>query len=150
VCDAELCDVLGLTGEPIDTLRELAAELTGALVERPSPLAKQGEIFRPEFDAELRDLDALRRNGTERMVELEARLRENTALPRYASDLREFSAGTSRSVAANPAAFRLNFGASRPSLAASATRYRRSMNWPTRSATPKNATASGSCYCCAS
>jgi DNA mismatch repair protein MutS len=77
---AELCDVLGLTGEAIDTLPELAAELTGALVERPSPLAKQGEIFRPEFDAELRDLDALRRHGTERMVELEARLRESTGI----------------------------------------------------------------------
>ncbi len=80
VRDAELCEVLGLTGEAIDTLPELAKELADALVERPSPLAKQGEIFRPEFDKELSELDALRRHGTERMVELEARLRESTGI----------------------------------------------------------------------
>jgi len=80
VRDAELCEVLGLTGEPIDTLPELAQELAEAFVDRPSPLAKQGEIFRPEFDKELSDLDALRRHGTERMVELEARLRGTTGI----------------------------------------------------------------------
>jgi len=79
VRDAELCEVLGLTGE-IDTLPELSQQLAAALVDRPSPLAKQGEIFRPEFDQELADLDALRRNGTERMVELETRLRESTGI----------------------------------------------------------------------
>src|SRR6185503_12860516 len=57
VRDAELCDVLGLSGESIDTVPELAQELANALVERPSPLSKQGEIFRPEFDPELRELD---------------------------------------------------------------------------------------------
>jgi len=80
VRDAELCEVLGLTGEPIDILPELAQELGQAFVDRPSPLAKQGEIFRPEFDQELSDLDALRRHGTERMVELEARLRMATGI----------------------------------------------------------------------
>jgi DNA mismatch repair protein MutS len=80
VRDAELCEVLGLSGVAIDTLPEVAQELADALIERPSPLAKQGEIFRPEFDTELRDLDALRRNGTERMVELEGRLRESTGI----------------------------------------------------------------------
>jgi DNA mismatch repair protein MutS len=80
VRDAELCEVLGLTGEPLDTLAELSQQLAAALVDRPSPLAKQGEIFRPEFDQELADLDALRRNGTERMVELETRLRESTGI----------------------------------------------------------------------
>ncbi len=78
--DHELREVLGLTGEPIDTLPELAHELGAALVERPSPLGKQGEIFRPEFDAELCELDGLRRTGTERMVELESRLRESTGI----------------------------------------------------------------------
>jgi DNA mismatch repair protein MutS len=80
VRDAELCEVLGLSGTPIDTLPELAEELSRALVERPSPLAKQGEIFRPEFDTELGELDALRRDGTEHMVALEARLRESTGI----------------------------------------------------------------------
>lgn len=80
VRDAELCEVLGLDGEPIDTVPELAAELASALVERPSPLAKQGEIFLPEFDAELRELDALRRSGTEHMVALEARLRQSSGI----------------------------------------------------------------------
>jgi DNA mismatch repair protein MutS len=78
--DPELREVLGLGDEPIDTLEELAGELAAALVERPSPLAKQGEIFRPEFDAELRELDALRVSGTERMVALEERLRESTGI----------------------------------------------------------------------
>ena len=80
VRDAELCEVLGLSDEPIDTLPEHLTELSQALVERPSPLAKQGEIFRQEFDAELSELDGLRRDGTERMVALEARLRESTGI----------------------------------------------------------------------
>jgi DNA mismatch repair protein MutS len=80
VKDPELREVLGLEGTVIDPLPELALELSGALVERPSPLAKQGEIFRPEFDAELAELDGLRITGTERMVELEGRLRESTGI----------------------------------------------------------------------
>lgn len=78
--DAELREVLGLSDTPIDTLPELQSELERALVERPSPLAKQGEIFRPEFDAELDELDGLRRTGTEHMVALEAKLRESTGI----------------------------------------------------------------------
>ncbi len=78
--DAEPREVLGLSKTPIDTLPELAEELATALVERPSPLAKQGEIFRPEFDAELKDLDALRISGTERMVALEESLRQSSGI----------------------------------------------------------------------
>lgn len=78
--DAELREVLGLSEVPVDTLPELQAELDRALVERPSPLAKQGEIFQPGFDDELDELDGLRRTGTERMVELEAKLRESTGI----------------------------------------------------------------------
>jgi len=80
VKDSELREVLGLTGAAIDTLPELAEELASALVERPSPLGKQGEIFRAEFDAELAELDGLRRTGTEHMVALEGRLRESTGI----------------------------------------------------------------------
>jgi DNA mismatch repair protein MutS len=79
VRDADVREVLGLS-DPIDTLPELHSELARALVERPSPLAKQGEIFRPEFDAELDELDGLRRTGTEHMVALEAKLRESTGI----------------------------------------------------------------------
>jgi DNA mismatch repair protein MutS len=80
VRDADVREVLGLSAGPIDTLNELQEQLARALIERPSPLAKQGEIFRPEFDAELDELDGLRRTGTERMVELEAKLRESTGI----------------------------------------------------------------------
>ncbi|MDF3071362.1 MAG: mutS [Polyangiaceae bacterium] len=80
VADPELREVLGLSGEALDTVPELAEELAGALVERPSPLAKQGEIFRPEFDAELKELDGLRISGTERMVALEERLRQSSGI----------------------------------------------------------------------
>ncbi|HEY6078098.1 MAG TPA: DNA mismatch repair protein MutS [Polyangiaceae bacterium] len=66
--------------EAIDTLPELQQTLAAALVERPSPLAKQGEIFLAEFDAELAELDGLRRTGTEHMVALESRLRESTGI----------------------------------------------------------------------
>ncbi len=81
VRDPELRSVLELGETRIDALSELQAALAAALQERPSPLAKQGEIFLPEFDAELAELDGLRRTGTERMVELEARLRESTGIP---------------------------------------------------------------------
>jgi DNA mismatch repair protein MutS len=77
--DAELRQVLELS-TTLDVVPELCAVLAQALVARPSPLAKQGEIFQPEFDAELAELDALRKTGTERMVELEARLRETTGI----------------------------------------------------------------------
>src|SRR5207253_660648 len=65
VRDSDLREVLGLQKVDIDTVPELARELTEALAERPSPLAKQGEIFKREFDRELSELDALRRTGTE-------------------------------------------------------------------------------------
>jgi DNA mismatch repair protein MutS len=81
VREPELRSVLELGKKPIDALPELQASLAAALVERPSPLAKQGEIFLPEFDPELAELDGLRRTGTERMVALEARLRESTGIP---------------------------------------------------------------------
>jgi DNA mismatch repair protein MutS len=80
VRDPELREVLELTARPVDGVGEVQAQLAEALIERPSPLGKQGEIFRPEFDAELGELDGLRRTGTEHMVELEARLRERTGI----------------------------------------------------------------------
>jgi DNA mismatch repair protein MutS len=80
VRDADVREMLGLSGEPLDTLPELQAELERALQERPSPLSKQGEIFRLEYDSELDELDGLRKTGTEHMALLESKLREKTGI----------------------------------------------------------------------
>ena len=79
--DPSAREVLGLGSEPVDTLKELAEELDKALVDRPPQQPRDGAIFRSGFDAELDELTALAKNGAERMVELEARLRETTAIP---------------------------------------------------------------------
>ena len=73
-------EVLGMANEAVDTVDGLAHELGAALVERPPALPKEGGIFRQGFDAELDELDALRRSGAERMIELETRLREETRI----------------------------------------------------------------------
>ncbi len=80
VADPGLREMLGLTAGGLDTVPELAALLERALVARPPAQAKDGEIFKPEFDAELAELSELRKSGTERMVELEARLKQETGI----------------------------------------------------------------------
>jgi len=80
VADPGLRETLGLTEAGLDTVPELAARLERALVARPPVQAKDGEIFKPEFDAELAELAELRKSGTERMVELEARLKQETGI----------------------------------------------------------------------
>jgi DNA mismatch repair protein MutS len=77
--DPESRETLGLVGE-VDVVADVASALAGALVERPPALAKEGEIFLPEFDAELAELSELRKTGALRMVELEARLRKETGI----------------------------------------------------------------------
>lgn len=74
-------ETLGLGGEPPDVLDELADHLDRALVERPPAQPKEGEIFRAEYDPELDELDSLKRSGSDRMVELEARLKQKTGIP---------------------------------------------------------------------
>ncbi|HVR20472.1 MAG TPA: DNA mismatch repair protein MutS, partial [Polyangiaceae bacterium] len=78
--DREAREVLGLLS-PVDTLGELARELDRALVERPPQQLKEGAVFRDGFDADLDELSVLARTGAERMVELEATLREATGIP---------------------------------------------------------------------
>jgi DNA mismatch repair protein MutS len=78
--DPSVRDALGLAGEPIDMLPEIREELAHALVERPPAQPKDGGVFRHGFDPELDEFDALRKSGTERMVELEGRLREQTGI----------------------------------------------------------------------
>jgi DNA mismatch repair protein MutS len=77
--DAAMRETLGLT-EPADTVDDLRAELERALVERPPQQPKDGAVFREGFDAELDELAALTKSGAERMVELEARLRQETGI----------------------------------------------------------------------
>jgi DNA mismatch repair protein MutS len=79
--DTAAREVLGLAAAPVDVLAELAQALERALVERPPAQPKDGAVFRDGFDAELDELSALARTGTERMVELEGRLRETTGIP---------------------------------------------------------------------
>jgi DNA mismatch repair protein MutS len=78
--DAAMREVLGLGESKPDTVRDLADELERALVERPPAQPKDGGVFRRAYDAELDELDALRKSGTERMSALEARLREETGV----------------------------------------------------------------------
>lgn len=66
--------------QDVDTVGDLADELSRALVERPPAQAKEGSIFLPGFDAELHELDELRKHGTARIVELEQSLREQTEI----------------------------------------------------------------------
>src|SRR6188768_3835877 len=80
VADPGLRETLGLTATGLDTVPELSALLERALVARPPVQAKDGEIFKPEFDQELAELAELRKSGTERMVELEARLKQETGI----------------------------------------------------------------------
>lgn len=79
VPDAAGRETLGVAGD-VDVCAELADELARALVERPPALAKEGAVFRPGYDPELDELDALQKHGAERMVELEAKLRESTGI----------------------------------------------------------------------
>jgi DNA mismatch repair protein MutS len=73
-------EALGLGAEPVDCVPELASALEAALVERPPQQPKDGAVFRQGFDAELDELSALQKSGAERMVELEARLKQETAI----------------------------------------------------------------------
>jgi DNA mismatch repair protein MutS len=80
VSDPGLRETLGVTESGLDTVPELGALLERALVPRPPAQPKDGEIFKPEFDAELAELAELRKSGTERMVELEGRLKQETGI----------------------------------------------------------------------
>ena len=80
VSDPGLRETLGVTEGGVDTVADLAGLLERALVPRPPAQPKEGEIFKPEFDAELAELAQLKKSGTERMVELEARLKQETGI----------------------------------------------------------------------
>lgn len=71
--------VLAVSTRP-DVVSDLAETLDRALVERPPALAKEGAVFRAEFDEALRRYDEVRRNGSALIDALEGRLREATAI----------------------------------------------------------------------
>jgi DNA mismatch repair protein MutS len=73
-------EVLDIPAEGVDTVDDLFCSLAAALVERPPVQPKDGGIFLRGFDSELDELDALRRSGAERMIELETRLRDETQI----------------------------------------------------------------------
>ena len=64
----------------LDTVQEVREVLNQALVERPPALAKEGAVFLEAYDQELADLSATRQNGSELVVSLESRLREETGI----------------------------------------------------------------------
>jgi DNA mismatch repair protein MutS len=72
--------ILGLTTDPVDTLPEVEAELSRALVDRPPAQPKDGAIFRSGYDQELDECDELRRSGTELIVALESRLKQELGI----------------------------------------------------------------------
>jgi DNA mismatch repair protein MutS len=73
-------ETLGLSESLIDVQNDLFEELNRALVERPPAQAKDGAIFRSEYDEQLRECDELRRSGTARIVALEAELKAQTGV----------------------------------------------------------------------
>src|SRR5690606_26225807 len=79
VGDPSFRDVLGLDGSP-DCVEELEERLQRALVERPAVQAKEGAVFRAEYDPELGELDQLRRHGTKRIDKYEEELRQQTRI----------------------------------------------------------------------
>jgi DNA mismatch repair protein MutS len=78
--DPELRRILE-TSAPVDTLDELGEALGRALVERPPAQAKDGAVFRTEYDAELGELHGLCQSGAQHMTELETRLRQSADIP---------------------------------------------------------------------
>jgi DNA mismatch repair protein MutS len=81
VGDPALRETLGIASELPDTVDDVRELLERALVERPPTQAKDGAIFLKGFDAALDELSELQQSGAERMVALESRLREETAIP---------------------------------------------------------------------
>src|SRR5262249_37433356 len=79
--DAAGRDAFGVTSDPPDTLGALAEELSRALVDRPPALAREGGIFRQGYDAELDETRRLKEEGTELILALEQKLRQESNIP---------------------------------------------------------------------
>ncbi len=78
--DSSLHEALELPSNPLDTVADIALMLESALVDNPPALSKEGAIFRPTYDEALQEYDQLRRTGTERISQMEVRLRESSGI----------------------------------------------------------------------
>ncbi|MFW5739640.1 MAG: DNA mismatch repair protein MutS [Myxococcota bacterium] len=81
MADPNARDALGLGAGRPDDVAELRDLLASALVQRPPALAREGGIFRDDFDAELAETGQLQRQGADLIVALEAKLRGETSIP---------------------------------------------------------------------
>jgi DNA mismatch repair protein MutS len=70
-----------LFGADVDTVADVADALGAALVDRPPALAREGGFVREGHDRELDELRHVKKSGTELIVALEAKLREETNAP---------------------------------------------------------------------
>jgi DNA mismatch repair protein MutS len=68
-------------GAMVDECADVAEMLARMLVDRPPPIAREGGILREGADAEVDELRALQKHGTEAMAALEGELREKTGIP---------------------------------------------------------------------
>lgn len=80
VTDQSFHDALGILELPLETVSDIALVLASALVDNPPALSKDGCIFQPTYDQELRDYDEHRRSGAERISQLESQLRDSTGI----------------------------------------------------------------------
>jgi len=90
VRDAELCEVLGLTGDDRHAPRARDTAFQCALWSGRLRWPNKARSSAPSSTRSLCELDALRRHGTERMVELEAPATEHRHCHVCASALRSF------------------------------------------------------------
>lgn len=79
--DRSAREALSVEPDAPDPCADVAERLAAALVDRPPALAREGGIFRPGWDAALDESRKLRERGTELIVELEGRLREQVGVP---------------------------------------------------------------------
>ncbi len=68
-------------GPFVDMCKELHEKLASALVDDPPVRASEGNVFRDGFDRELDEARTLTKDGQRLIVELEARLREESQIP---------------------------------------------------------------------
>lgn len=78
--DGSINEALELATSPLDTVPDVALTLENALVDNPPALSKDGSIFRPTYDEQLQEYDQLRRTGTDRISQMESRLRESSGI----------------------------------------------------------------------
>jgi len=66
--------------DEVDVVKDVAQTLTAALVDRPAPHTREGGFIRDGFDEELDRLRSKRRGGTDEILALETRLRQETGI----------------------------------------------------------------------